>query len=419
MFYGWWIVAGGFAIQMLSSLLFYYSFGAYFVYLQEAFGWSRTMLSGAFSLSRMESGILGPLQGWLIDRFGPRAVMRVGLVIFAAGLMLFSQINSTWQYYGAFLVMALGSSLGGFMAISSTVVNWFRRKRSRALGITAMGMGVGGLSVPIVAWFLGQYGWRQTVFASGLVMLIVGLAAAQLMRRTPEEYGMTPDGIDASETKPGEAEREVVEDEVNFTAKEAMRTKTFWLLSIAHAGGLMAISSISVHLIPHVVDRLGYSVAMAGTMMSLLMGMAIIGQLFGGAIGDRIDKRLGLTVCLLGHAVALTVLAFSSTVWHVALFAVIQGLSYGSRNPLIMAIRADYFGRSSYATIMGFSSLVIMLGMTGGPILAGNLADRYGNYQLAFLIMALITLFSAGMLFFFVRKPTLPPRLRSGNSESA
>ena len=106
-FYGWWIVAGGFAIQMLSSLLFYYSFGAYFVYLQEAFGWSRTMLSGAFSLSRMESGILGPFQGWLIDRFGPRAVMRIGIVIFAVGLMLFSQIHSAWQYYGAFLVMAL------------------------------------------------------------------------------------------------------------------------------------------------------------------------------------------------------------------------------------------------------------------------------------------------------------------------
>ena len=423
LFYGWWIVASGFTIQMLSGLLFYHSFGAYFVVLEETFGWSRTMLSGAFSMSRMESGILGPFQGWLIDRFGPRAVVRVGLVIFAGGLMLFSQINSAWQYYVAFLVMALGSSLGGFMAVSATIVNWFRRKRSRALGITAMGMGVGGLSVPIIAWLLDQYGWREISFASGLVILVVGLAAAQLMRRAPEEYGLAPDGTPPlstiTEIKLSEPSGGVMVEEVSFTTREALRTKTFWLLSVAHAGGLMVVSAISVHLIPHVVDRLGYSVAMAGTMVSLLMGMAIVGQLFGGAIGDRIDKRIGLTVCLLGHAVALTILAFSSNVWHIALFAVIQGLSYGSRNPLVMAIRADYFGRASFATIMGFSSLIVMIGMTGGPILAGTLADRYGNYQLAFLIIAIISLLSAGLLFFWVRKPTLPGRVGDTNPKSA
>jgi sugar phosphate permease len=423
MFYGWWIVIGGFLVQLFSSLLFFHSFGAYFVYLQAEFGWSRTMISGASSIARLESGILGPVQGWLVDRFGPRALVRVGSIILGCGLILFSQINSVWQYYGAFLLMALGSSFAGFMAVSACLASWFVRKRTRAMGIAMTGMGVGGLLVPMVAWFLGHYGWRQTALVSGLIVMLVGLGAAQLLRRTPEQYGMVPDG-EASESDVGEStargsSRQQGDGEVSFTAREALRTKSFWLLSTAHAGGLLVVSAIGLHLIPHVVNRLGVSVEIAGTMVSLLMGMTIVGQIAGGSLGDRIDKRLGLSLCLLGHAVALTVLAFATSMWMVAIFAIIQGLSFGSRGPLVMSIRADYFGRSSYATIMGFSSLIIMLGSTGGPLLAGNIADRYGDYQMAFIILALVAVVSA-VMFLFVRKPRLPARLSvaSENTQS-
>ena len=422
-FYGWWIVVGGFIVQLFGSLLFFHSFGAYFVYLQAEFGWSRTMIAGASSIARMESGILGPVQGWLVDRFGPRALVRVGSVILGCGLILFSQISSVWQYYGAFLLMALGSSFAGFMAVSVCLASWFARKRTRAMGIAMTGMGVGGLLVPTVAWFLGHYGWRPTALVSGFIVMFVGLGAAQLLRRSPEQYGMVPDGeapqsdVAGSTIRASATQRGV--GEADFTTREALRTKSFWLLSIAHAGGLLVVSAIGLHLIPHVVNRLGVSVEIAGTMVSVLMGMTIVGQIAGGSLGDRIDKRLGLSLCLLGHAVALTILAFATSMWQVAIFAAIQGLSFGSRGPLVMSIRADYFGRSSYATIMGFSSLIIMIGSTGGPLLAGNIADRYGDYQMAFIILAVVALVSS-ILFLFVRKPKLPARLRtpSGDSQS-
>jgi MFS family permease len=166
-----------------------------------------------------------------------------------------------------------------------------------------------------------------------------------------------------------------------------------------------------VHLIPHIVERLGFSVEIAGTVVTLMTALMIVSQVFGGALGDRIDKRFVLMLCLLGHSVALFGLAFSSHIWQVALFAVIHGLAWGIRAPIVMAIRADYFGRSSYATIMGFSSIIMMLGMMTGPLFAGTLADRLGDYKLAFTILASIAGLGS-VLFLLAKRPELPARLR-------
>ena len=150
-FFGWWIVAGGFSLQLLIGSLMIHSFTAYFPLLQSQFGWSRGMLSGAFALSRAESGLLGPLQGWLIDKIGPRMMARIGILLFGLGFIYFSQINSILDYYLAFLLMAMGSSIAGMLTIATTVVNWFVRRRSVAMGIAMSGFGIGGLLVPAVA----------------------------------------------------------------------------------------------------------------------------------------------------------------------------------------------------------------------------------------------------------------------------
>src|SRR5687767_6086352 len=149
-FYGWWMVCAGFGIQLLTGALLNQAYGAYVVVLGREFGWSKTALSAGFAMARFESGMLGPVEGWLIDRFGPRNVMRVGIVIFASGFMLMSQINSLPAFYGAFFIAALGSSLSGFMPLTVAVVNWFRRRRATALAVMQTGFAVGGLVAPLV-----------------------------------------------------------------------------------------------------------------------------------------------------------------------------------------------------------------------------------------------------------------------------
>jgi MFS family permease len=374
--------------------------------LQSDFGWSKTALSGAYSLQRVESGMLGPIQGWMVERFGPRNVMRVGILIFGSGFMLFSQVNSLVTFYLVFLMMAVGASLGGFMTLTSTIVNWFIKRRATAMGVAQTGMSVGGLIVPLVAWSLTQYGWRETAFISGILVLLIGLPISQLMRSRPEDYGEYPDGVRPVRDASGLVASAAI-DEVTFTPKQAMRTRAFWFISLGHGFAVLVVSAIMVHLIVFLNEGLGYSLQEAALIVALMTTMQAIGLLVGGFLGDRFNKRIIATLAMFGHCVALLVLAYASALWMVVFFAVVHGIAWGMRGPLMQAMRADYFGRKSFATIMGFSSLIVMLGMTSGPLIAGILADRLGNYQLGFTILAIMA--GIGSVFFiFAAKPPPP-----------
>ena len=368
-FYGWWMVASGFGLELLIGALLFHAYGAYAVLLREEFGWSKTMLSAAFSMARAESGILGPIQGWLTDRFGPRALIRVGMVIFGLGLLLFSRIEGPVAFFLTFFMMAIGTSLGGYLPISVAIVTWFRRRRSLALSISGMGMALGGLLTPVVVTSLSRFGWRWTAFASGIVVLVIALPLAQLMRHPPERYGLTPDGeprqADDVAARPVETR--------SYTAREAMATPAFWYISVGHAAALLVVSAVMVHMVIHVTERLGYSLQQAGAVVALLTVMQLTGQLTGGWLGDRFSKRRICAGCMLGHAAALMVLGLATAFWMVLLFAVLHGLSWGMRGPLMAAIRADYFGSGSFGMISGVSSMVIMFGMMLGPLVAGIL----------------------------------------------
>jgi MFS family permease len=399
LFYGWWVVAAGFGLEGLIGALMFHAYGAYAVVLREEFGWSKTMLSAAFSMARAESGILGPLQGWLTDRFGPRVLIRVGMVIFGAGFILFSQIDGPVTFFATFFMMAVGSSLGGYLPIGVAVVAWFRRRRALALSISGMGMSVGGLLTPLVALALSRAGWRWTAFASGVLILVVGLPLAQLVRHRPEAYGLAPDGV------PVTADTGTVRDagDRHFTGRQAMATRAFWYIAIGHGAALLVVSAVMVHMMIHVTEQLGYSLQQAGGVVALMTVTQATGQLSGGWFGDRLSKRRIAATCMLAHAAALVILAFATAFWMVCAFAIMHGLAWGMRGPLMAAIRADYFGSASFGMISGLSSMIVMLGMIGGPLVAGILADRTGSYIPGFVVLA--GLAALGSVAFILARP--------------
>ncbi|MCG6950925.1 MAG: MFS transporter, partial [Betaproteobacteria bacterium] len=163
-FYGWRMVAAGCGLQFLQAGLLHQGFGAYLAVLNEERDWSKTALSGAAALQPMEAAILGPALGWLMDRFGPQWMIRIGIVAFGLGFMLLSQIDSLAGFYGAFVVIALGSSLAGFFPLNVALIHWFEKKRARALSALSLGLAIGGIFVPVVAWSLHSFGWRATAF---------------------------------------------------------------------------------------------------------------------------------------------------------------------------------------------------------------------------------------------------------------
>lgn len=131
-FYGWKMVAAGGGLQFLQAGLLHQGFGAYLAVLNEERGWSKTALSGAATLQPMEAAVLGPLLGWMMDRFGPQGMIRLGIVVFGLGFMLLSRIDSLVGFYGAFLVIAFGSSMCGFFPLNVAIIHWFERWRARA-----------------------------------------------------------------------------------------------------------------------------------------------------------------------------------------------------------------------------------------------------------------------------------------------
>jgi sugar phosphate permease len=402
-FYGWWIVAAGFGLEGLIGALMFHAYGAYLVLLREEFGWSKTMLSAAFSMARAESGILGPVQGWLTDRFGPRVLIRVGMTIFGLGFILFSQIERPVTFFVTFFMMALGSSLGGFLPIGVAIVAWFRRRRALALSVSGSGMAVGGLLTPLVATALARFGWRWTAFVSGLLVMAVGLPLAQLVRGRPEAYGWTPDGDPPREPSPDAPARHTTGDP-DFTVRQALATRAFWCIALGHGTALLVVSAVLVHMVVHVTERLGYSLGQAGAVVALMTVMQAIGQLSGGWLGDRFSKRRIAAGCMLAHALGLVVLALATAFWMVLAFAVLHGLGWGIRGPLMSAIRADYFGSAAFGRITGMSSMIVMFGMMGGPLVAGVLADRTGSYVAGFSVLAVLA--ALGSIFFLVaRRP--------------
>ena len=403
-FYGWYIVSAAGGLQLLAGLLWMQSYGAYVVLLQAEFGWSSALVAGAFAMTRIESGILGPLQGWLTDRYGPRVILAIGTVIFGIGFMLFSQVETLLTFYLTFALIALGSSLGGFATVMVAIVHWFNRHRAKAVSVSQVGYSLGGLCVPFVILSLEAFGWRDTAFYSGVIVIVVGLPLTMLVRHRPKDYGEEMDGGVVNEL--GE-ESNILITGPDFTARQAMRTSAFWLISIGHASALLTVSSIMVHLVPHLTKGMGYSLANAGLVVSLMTAFQMAGQIGGGFLGDRFNKRLICVICMLSHMAALLLLANADSVWMVLSFAVLHGLAWGIRGPQMVALRADYFGASSFGTIMGFSSLIVMLGMSIGPIFAGYLFDLQGNYVMAFTVLGLSAM--AGSLCFAFAKPPVHP----------
>ncbi|OAI38653.1 hypothetical protein AYO38_01960 [bacterium SCGC AG-212-C10] len=409
------MVGAGLCISALLNGLYSQAYGAYVVLLREEYGWSKTMLSSAYSMGQAESGVIGPLQGWLTDRFGPRAVVRAGLVIMGAGFVGCSRIDSPLTFFLAFFVMSLGASMAGFLSLTVAVVNWFERKRALAIGLLTTGVAIGGLLVPLTVHLLENWGWRPTAALTGVIVIVVGVPVAQFLYHRPEDFGHQVDGGPRIDPVVARKRRLAMRAAVNvttgvdFTLAEAARTRQFWLISLGHGSALLIVSAVTVHLVVHVHENLGYSLGFAGFVVALLTAAQAAGTIGGGYLGDRMSKRRIAIVCMFVHAAALLLLAFATATWMVVAFAIAHGLAWGVRGPLMTAIRADYFGRAHFGKILGASQPIVMAGTALGPILAGVLADRTGNYEVGFTVLAALA--AAGSLFFVLAtKPHVPVR---------
>lgn len=421
-FYGWWIVVTCFFINAFGIGTFFYGFSTFFNPMIAEFGWSRTLMSGVYSLSRLEGGIEGPLVGWLIDRFGARRIMFIGISLAGCGYLLLSLVHSPLSLYLIFaLTLSLGYDLGYVHSTGATVSKWFIKKRGRAISILTTGNGIGGaIFVPVIAWLILQFGWRTAAVILGVGTLLIPLPLCFLIRSTPEEMGLKPDG-EKREAPPhhllnGPRGKEVdfilsPEEAEDFTVKEAVKTKAFWVYTTSMLFRACILSSIVIHQIPHLTD-IGISFQTASNVLGLMVLMSIPGRFIFGSLGDRFNKKFLLFLLCILQAVGILIFIHAKSITLLYLFVIIYGTGYGGAIPLSIALRADLFGRKNYATIAGFTTMVTMIGTVSAPVLAGRLYDVTHSYNLAFYTFCVMIIFS-GILFLFIPKPVkVDPGLR-------
>ena len=402
-FYGWRIVVAGGALQFLQSLLLNQAFGAYLAVLVSERGWSKTALSGAAALKSTEAAILGPVLGWMIDRFGAQGLIRAGIVTFGIGFMLLSQIDSIAGFYGAFVVIALGASMCSNQPVSVVIIHWFERNRARALSGVQFGSALGGIFVVAIAWSIQTFGWRTTAFASGVISIVIGWPLARMIRSRPDPDEQT----DLVQAPISESAIAGVAAPRAFTAREALRTSAFWLISLGHAFSLFVVSAVNVHAITHIKEGLGYTLAQASLVLTLVTVGQFFGVMAGWTIGEKFEKRLVAATGMLMHAAGLLMITYANGPVVLATAALIHGSAWGLRGPFMQAIRADYFGRRSIGMILGLSSMVTVIGQIGGPIVAGVFADTMGTYRWGFTLLALLA--GLGSLFFYWATPPRHP----------
>lgn len=394
----------------LSAGITFHGFGNFVIPLSNEFGWSRTTISTVISIGKLQSGIFGPLEGWAVDKFGPRRLMFIGIPILALGYVLLSTINTLAAFYMVYLLLiTLGSNLSMGMPIIASVANWFKKRRGLAFGLAWSGVGLGGLFVPLIGWMVDQLGWRDTSLYIGISLSIIGFPIAAVMRHHPEKYGYLPDGEPHANAE-NKIDAEIVTElghESDFSAREALRSSTFWLLSLSIAARMLSSSGLALHMIPY-LSGLGASTIGAAALAGSVSLMSIPGRFGLGLLSDHVNSRYLMSVCLAIIAVSFIFISQASTITGTIPALIIYAVAQGGVAVIPQTMLADYFGRNSYATIQGLRGLIQMVGVLGGPILAGYIFDRTQSYNHAFELFAIAAVIS--MVLMLMATPPQKPK---------
>jgi MFS family permease len=396
LFYGYIIVLAGFLIMFVGFGTMY-SYGVFFKPLSAEFGWTRAVTSGAYSLYMFLHGLFAIATGKLNDRFGPRIVVGVCGLCLALGYFLMSRISTLWHLYLVYgVVIAIGMS-GVFVPVLSVVARWFARRIGMMTGIAVAGVGAGTMIMPPVSeWLISTYDWRTSFIAISILALVVIVPAIQFLKYDPGQMGLRPYG--AEETKASNPKTEVK----GLSLNQALRTKQLWLLIGTLACFGFALQVIMVHIVPHVTD-LGISQIIAASMMTIIGALSIVGKIVMGSASDRIGTKKTFIIAIILMLANLLWLLVAKEIWMLYLFAAIHGIAYGSQVPLPSPMVAELFGLRSHGVILGVTSFAATAGGAIGPIFAGYIFDKQGNYQLAFIVSAGVV--AVGLILMALLRP--------------
>ena len=376
------------AISTYMSGVIFYGFTAFIAPIESSFPtWSRAAISLSVSLRGLESGLLAPFAGKLVDRFGPRKLIAIGGLIVTMSLVMLSQMDSLWMFYLAFVVMAVGMSCCTLTVPMTAVANWFHKRLGIASAFAIIGFGLSGILVPIIVNLIDLYEWRTTflILAAGVVIIVLPLSL--VFRHKPEPYGYLPDGEHELPTQYSIKSVEKKPVEKSWRVREVLKNSIFWRLTIPYVCQMIAVSAMMTHLMPY-LESVGIARSAAGFITMSLSLTSIVGRLSFGWLADRQERKNVsiMAFVLISVGIVLFMFVSNQAFWLLIPFIIIFSIGQGGNNALRSPMVGTYFGRANFGTVLGLMMGICSIGGVLGPPLAGMVWDAKGSYSLAWYV---------------------------------
>ena len=397
-FYGWRMVLVGCLFRFLGGGFHFYGFTVFVAPLGKDLGISRAATNLIFGLARAEGALEGPLAGYLIDRFGPRPIMMAAVLLTGVGYILLYWANSYWMLlviYMGVVSLAFGA---GFMHCPMVLANsWFIRYRARAMALVSSSIGIGGaLLAPVLAYVVHYFGWRWGMVFAGAAFLGLGTPLAAMVRRSPEDMGLVPDG-DYPSGLPHESGQPsaggTAPAEADIGIWEALRGAPFWLLVFATLFRVLGLSTVIANFV-QIFNWKGVDSLSASHYLGVFAGLSLPTHLIVGGLADHFNKARLMAVCMVVAAGALLLLTYAQNplwLWlFLPLFSVVEGVF-----PVTWALVGDLYGRKHFAKVRGNMGFFYQWGGLFGPAVAGAIFDATQSYKPALLGIAGLYLISA------------------------
>ncbi len=409
-FYGWWIVVSGFLLMLFSTGVGFYGFAVFVGPIADSVArGSREAIGLAVSIQRAESGVLGPLVGFMVDRIGPRLVLIVGFVIGGSGFILVSRAETLIQFYAAYFFLALGLGAGSFLVVSTGVTNWFDRMRGRALGMLFLGPGFAGLIVLLIVELVQTHGWRPTLAGIGVAMWLICIPLAMVMRRAPEAYGLRPDGDPPTPASENGSQQLTgggvpIAEASRVSVGRVLRSLAYYKYVIALALQQMGFSALVIYQID-AFQSFGLTAREAGLAVLIWTVGGIPGRLTSGFLSDMFDKRFVLAAAMAMQLIGVFFFLTTSNLWGAGLYGMTHGIGWGMTTPSRLSLQGELWGRAIFGRLMGIQTGTTAIPSILAPYFVGWMYDSTGDYRLPIVLVFLPLLISIVLVLTIKRRP--------------
>ncbi len=370
------VATGFFTLFSLIGIMFY-GLPFFYDFWVKELGWSRAKVTSGDAVAKIVVGLFGFFVGWLMDKFGPKRLMVIGVLMCGLAFIGLGHFNTLWQFYFFYILSATSYLLAGALPNQVLISRWFTSGRGKAMGIAYLGVGVGGMLVPQIArWLNTQYGWHNALTILGIMIIAISLPLVLLVKDAP----------------PGFAQTSSTDKKKKIPMSQLFKSRRFVLLVIGSVCSIAAVAGTIKNLKLFFSLDLQFTQEHAANILSIILFSSILGRLLMGWLADKFSKKYVMVLIYALVAISIPLLYFTHVPGVIYLFAFLFGVALGGDYMIIPLMAAELFGVKVLGRIMGLVLTFDGFGDALSPMLVSWIRDKSGSYANGFAVLILLAI---------------------------